>query len=229
MAVNFLPTSHRGKLLPRCNRPSGRRPAFRHRLLLLNPAESLRIQTLYRHSKKKAARKILSPNCPSYSRSIGSAESFFRNTFSLRNCDITSLQNKLNDLTTPAPIDDSLFSPPTNKEIRRKLSSSANTSLGPDCVEYRHLKRVDPSCSILFLLFDHCFKRRDVPPARKSATTVLIYKKDSSNDPSNFRPIALMSCLYKLVMEIIAKRLTSWVIDNDLGPVVRKVDILSSG
>ena len=216
MAANFSPTSHRRKPLQRCNRPSGRRPAFRHRPLLLNPAEAQRIQTLYRHSKKKAARKILSPNCPSYSGSIESAESFFRNTFSLRNCDITSLQNKLNDLTTPAPIDDSLFSPPTNKEIRRKLSSSANTSPGPDCVEYRHLKRVDPSCSILSLLFNHCFKRRDVPPAWKSATTVLIHKKDSTDDPSNFRPIALMSCLYKLVMGIIAKRLTSWAIDNDL-------------
>ena len=216
MAANFSPTSHRRKPLQRCNRPSGRRPAFRHRPLLLNPAEAQRIQTLYRHSKKKAARKILSPNCPSYSGSIESAESFFRITFSLRNCDITSLQNKLNDLTTPAPIDDSLFSPPTNKEIRRKLSSSANTSPGPDCVEYRHLKRVDPSCSILSLLFNHCFKRRDVPPAWKSATTVLIHKKDSTDDPSNFRPIALMSCLYKLVMGIIAKRLTSWAIDNDL-------------
>ena len=87
---------------------------------------------------------------------------------------------------------------------------------GPDRVEYRHLKRVDPSCSILSLLFSHCFKKRDVPPAWKSAITVLIYKKGSTDDPSNFRPIALMSCLYKLVMGVIAKRLTSWAIDNDL-------------
>ena len=115
MAANFSPTSHRHKPPQHCNRPSGRRPAFRHRPLLLNPAEAQHIQTLYRHSKKKAARKILSPNCPSYSGSIESAESFFRNTFSLRNCDIMSLQNILNDLTTPAPTDDSLFSPPTNK------------------------------------------------------------------------------------------------------------------
>ena len=131
-------------------------------------------------------------------------------------CDTTSLHDKLNDLTTPAPIDDSLFTSPTNNEIRRKLFSAANTSPGSDRVEYRHLKRVDPSCSILSLLFDHCFKRRDVPPAWKSAITVLIYKKGSTEDPSNFRPIALMSCLYKLVMGVIAKRLTSWAIDNDL-------------
>jgi hypothetical protein len=216
ITADSSPTSNRRKPLPRCNRPTGRRPAFRHRPLLSNPAEAQRIQTLYRHSKKKAARKILSPNCPLYSGSIGSAEAFFKDTFSLRNCDTTSLHDKLNDLTTPAPIDDSLFTSPTNNEIRRKLFSAANTSPGSDRVEYRHLKRVDPSCSILSLLFDHCFKRRDVPPAWKSAITVLIYKKGSTEDPSNFRPIALMSCLYKLVMGVIAKRLTSWAIDNDL-------------
>ena len=109
-----------------------------------------------------------------------------------------------------------LFTSPTNKEIRRKLFSAANTSPGSDRVEYRHLKQVDPSCSVLSLLFDHCFKRRDVPPAWKSAITVLIYKKGSTEDASNFRPIALMSCLYKLLMGIIAKRLTTWAIDNDL-------------
>ncbi|CAB4034717.1 Hypothetical predicted protein [Paramuricea clavata] len=216
IAANSSPTSYRPKPLPRCNRPSGRRTAFRHRPLLSNPAEAQRIQTLYRHSRKKAARKILSPNCPPYSGSIENAESFFKDTFSLRNCDITSLQDKLNDLTTPAAIDDSLFTTSTSKEIRRKFVSAANTSPGPDRVEYRHLKRVDPSCSILSLLFSHCFKKRDVPPAWKSAITVLIYKKGSTDNPSNFRPIALMSCLYKLVMGVIAKRLTSWAIDNDL-------------
>ena len=214
IAANSSPTSYRPKPLPRCNRPSGRRPAFRHRPLLSNHAEAQRIQTLYRHSRKKAARIILSPNCTPYSGSIENAESFFKDTFSLRNCDITSLHDKLNDLTTPAAIDDSLFTTPTNKEIRRKLVSAANTSPGPDRVEYRHLKRVDPSA--LSLLFSHCFKKRDVPPAWKSAITVLIYKKGSTDDPSNFRPIALMSCLYKLVMGVIAKRLTSWAIDNDL-------------
>ena len=41
-------------------------------------------------------------------------------------------------------------------------------------------------------------------------------KKEATDDPSNFRPIALMSCIYKLLMGIIAKRLTSWAITNNL-------------
>ena len=91
ITANSSPTSNRRKPLPRCNRRTGRRPAFRHRPLLLNPAEAQRIQTLYRHSKKKAARKILSPNCSPYTGSIENAESFFKDTFSLRNCDTSSL------------------------------------------------------------------------------------------------------------------------------------------
>ena len=89
------------------------------------------------------------------------------------------------------------------KSVENFSVSAANTSPGSDRVEYRHLKRFEPSCSILPLLFDHCFKRRDVPPAWKSAITVLIDKKGSTEDPSNFRPIALMSCL-----QLIQKRLT---------------------
>ena len=42
---------------------------------------------------------------------------------------------------------------------------------------------------------------------------MLIYKKGADNDVSNFRPIALMSCIYKLFMGTMAKRITKWSID----------------
>ena len=56
----------------------------------------------------------------------------------------------------------------------------------------------------------------DVPLPWKQAVTVLIYKKGESSDVSNFRPIALMSCIYKLLMGIMAKRLMCWSIDMGL-------------
>ena len=34
--------------------------------------------------------------------------------------------------------------------------------------------------------------------------------------PANFRPIALQSCLYKLLMAILSDRLTRWALDCDL-------------
>ena len=65
-------------------------------------------------------------------------------------------------------------------------------------------------------MFSHCFRDKDVPTHWKSATTILIHKKNSTSDPSNFRPIALMSCLYKLLMSILARRMTNHAITNDL-------------
>ena len=44
----------------------------------------------------------------------------------------------------------------------------------------------------------------------------LLDPKESTSDPSNFRPIALMSRLYKLFMAVIAKRMTSFSINENL-------------
>ena len=54
---------------------------------------------------------------------------------------------------------------------------------------------------------------KKVPLIWKEAVTIFIYKKGDSADISNFRPIALMSGIYKLLMGILAKRLTRWSID----------------
>ena len=59
-------------------------------------------------------------------------------------------------------------------------------------------------------------EKRDVPGAWKTAITILIHKKHSTEDPSNFRPIAFMSCIYKLLMGVLAKRLSRWAIENDI-------------
>ena len=82
-----------------------------------------------------------------------------------------------------------------------------------DRVEYAHLKKVDPSGKILTLIFNTCLRALDVPLIWKQVVTILIYKKGDPADISNFRPIALMSCIYKLLMGILAKRLTRWSID----------------
>ena len=98
----------------------------------------------------------------------------------------------------------------------RKLKTFSNSAPGQDRLKYRHLRLIDPKCEILAALFHHCLTAQDVPSAWKTATTILIYKKNSTADPSNFRPIALMSCLYKLPMSILAKLITNHAINYDL-------------
>jgi hypothetical protein len=106
--------------------------------------------------------------------------------------------------------------PMSSKEIKNKLRSMSNSAPGKDRVEYRHLKMVDPECKVLGLIFNKCLEENKVPLSWKQSTTILIYKKGSSDDPSNFRPIALMSCIYKLFTSILSSRVSHFAIDKDL-------------
>ena len=92
------------------------------------------------------------------------------------------------------------------------MKSAANTAPGSDRCEYSHPKKVDPGAQVLTLIFNRCHREKDVPAPWKEALTILIYKKGDEAD-SNFRPISLMSVIYKLFMAVWAKRLTRWSID----------------
>ena len=105
------------------------------------------------------------------------------------------------------------FSPPHPRINPEDGSLSFVHAPGADRCEYAHLKRVDPSGKILAVMFNRWHREKDVPVAWKQATTVLIYKKGDDADVSNFRPISLMSVIYKLFMGVMAKRLTKWSID----------------
>lgn len=108
------------------------------------------------------------------------------------------------------------MAPFSKREIRRKLMSMTNSAPGRDRVEYRHLKLVDPDGSLLSLVFNRCLSEKKIPKAWKQSTIILIYKKGDSNDPSNFRPIALMSCLYKLFTSLLSSRVSQFAVEFDL-------------
>jgi hypothetical protein len=75
----------------------------------------------------------------------------------------------------------------SESEVAAKLRLAANTSPGADRVEYAHLKRIDPSCKILSIIFNRCMKAKNVPVLWKEALTVLIYKNGDDADVSNFQ------------------------------------------
>ena len=187
------------------HRPRGNRPTQSY-----NPAEAKPIQGLYRHSKKRAARKILASNSTTYTGIRDAAQHFLTEIFAQRHYDTEPLLTNLQQ-SVPAAEDDAdhPVDEITAEEIRAKLRTAANTLPGPDRVEYTHLKRVDPQCTILSLIFNRCLREENVPQCWKDASTILIFKKDDPTDPSNFRPIALMSCVYKLLMGVLSKRLST--------------------
>ena len=191
--------------------------------LHFNPIDARRIQTLYRISKKRAARKVFEDSSPTYTGSVDDANSFFSKVFDNKDCNIENILDRLQEFVPKGPTDDGLLLPPSSEEISKKFCSLSNSSPGANKVEYRHLKSVDPKCNILALIFARCMTQCDVPESWKTSTTILIHKKGSSDDVSNFRPIALMSCIYKLLMSVIANRLVSFSINKTSSLHLKKV------
>lgn len=192
-----------------------KRPAHGRPVSRFDPVEARRIQGLYKHSKKRAARKLLNNNMVVYSGTLQDVETYFTDVFSEKHCNTNLLCEALKDCVPSGEDDETttdLYTDMSETEVAAKLRAAVNTSPGADRCEYAHLKKVDPSAKILTLIFNRCLLERNVPSSWKEALTILIYKKGDASDVSNFRPIALMSCIYKVFMGVIAKRITSWSI-----------------
>ena len=93
---------------------------------------------------------------------------------------------------------------------------SHNTAVGPDEIHYEFLKQL-PSCSLDFLLqaFNEVWVSGKFPTSWKQATIIPIPKPGKDNtDPSNYRPIALTSCLCKTLERMINTRLI-WFLESN--------------
>ena len=197
-------------------RPPPRRPPAGQPISRFDPTEARRIQGLYRHSKKRAARKLMNDNVVTYSGTIEQAESYFTEIFEEKRANPSVLGEGLNTFVPNAKDHEQsneLYDQISSREVSAKLKSAANTAPGSDRCEYSHLKKVDPGAQVLTLIFNRCHREKDVPAPWKEALTVLIYKKGDEADISNLRPIALMSVIYKLFMAVWAKRLKRWSIE----------------
>ncbi|GFO40540.1 ribonuclease hi [Plakobranchus ocellatus] len=96
-------------------------------------------------------------------------------------------------------------------ELKNSIVKSNESAAGPDGVCYQFLRHLPESClHTLLKLFNNIWTTGDIPPSWREASVVPIPKpgKDPS-DPSNYRPIALMSCLCKTLERM-------WVSENGL-------------
>ena len=215
-SMSNKPTGAKRSPRPAVNRPNHRAPHPNRNRVRNHPLEARRIQTLFRLSKKRAARQILKENNIVYTGSKDQAHQHFSESFGPKFVNIDDVINSLNEHVPSVNQDPKLMEPFTSTEIKKKLKSMSNSAPGKDKVEYRHLSLVDPNCSLLQVLFNRCLIEKKIPHIWKHATTILIHKKGDSNDPSNFRPIALMSCIYKLFTSLLAMRVSTFAITNSL-------------
>ena len=92
------------------------------------------------------------------------------------------------------------------------LQVDTKKALGPDNISPHLLRRCASELSApLTLLFRRCLSSKTWPSQWKEARVVPIHKKSSRADPSNYRPISLLSVVGKLLEAIIASKVTSFM------------------
>jgi len=57
------------------------------------------------------------------------------------------------------------------------------------------------------VLFNKCLNDSDIPKSWKNALIILVYKKGGPTELKNYRPISILSHLYKLFTKILTKRI----------------------
>ena len=85
-------------------------------------------------------------------------------------------------------------------------------------IHYQFLKHLpDVSLDLLLLLLNDLWQSQDFPDGWREATVIPVPKpgKDRT-DPNNYRPIALTSCLCKIMERMINHRLTFFLQDNNI-------------
>lgn len=99
-------------------------------------------------------------------------------------------------------------------------SLRATSAAGPDGVTPQFLKECVAELSpVLLELTQISFGTGNFPEALKHATITPIFKGGNASDPSNYRPISLVSCLGKVMEKIVQENLLTFCLQNDIIPV----------
>ena len=98
-----------------------------------------------------------------------------------------------------------------------KRARSASTPAPFDQIPYQVFKKCQSLTQGLYSLFQCCWSTATVPTSWKLAGIKLIGKSsapENPGEPSNFRPIALTSCISKLFTTILKNRWLEFMISN---------------
>ena len=92
-----------------------------------------------------------------------------------------------------------------------------NNASGDDGISYKMIKGVSKSISKpLSILLNRLLNEGIFPDSWKIVDVIPIFKKGDRSSPSNYRPVALLSCLGKLQERIPFKNINNFLTDNNL-------------
>ena len=106
----------------------------------------------------------------------------------------------------------------TIKELRDAIAESKDSACGPDGIYNQFLKHLPPSClRKLLFIYNLLWNNSYYPSEWRNVYTIPILKPDKSpHHPNSYRPIALSSCLSKIMEKMINKRLIWFLESNNL-------------
>ena len=102
------------------------------------------------------------------------------------------------------------------RDVKSVLSKKkASSAPGNDGILNGHLKNMESTHHFLATLFTKTLLSSPTPWEGWGASSiVLIHKGGDTGEPSNFRPIALTSCVGKLFHQILSERITDFLVGN---------------
>ena len=116
------------------------------------------------------------------------------------------------------------MTPVTTDELRRVILASPPKSCELDPLPTSLLQEfVDVLLPLLAVLCNSSIREGVLPPSQKRSILVPVLKCEGldSNNPVNFRPIANVSFISKIIEKIVALQLTSYLETNNLLPAIQ--------
>ena len=104
----------------------------------------------------------------------------------------------------------------TSWEVEAGLRDMKNgTATGNDHINIETLKAGEDTISnTLAKLYTKCLSERRIPTAWKNAKMMIIFKKVNNKELTNYRPICLLSNIYKVLTKVLTKRLEKTLGEN---------------
>ena len=112
--------------------------------------------------------------------------------------------------------------PFSRDELRDAISKSHDSAVGPDDIHYEMLKHLPPNAvNTLLETLNNIWFAGNFSPSWRTSTVIPIPKPAKvASDPNNYRPIALTSCLCKVMERMINNRRVWFLERNKLFSVV---------
>lgn len=106
----------------------------------------------------------------------------------------------------------------TEEEFAEAVKDLPNgKAAGEEEIFYEYIKRMGlGGMNSLIEIFNECISTNKFPRCWKNSITMMIHKDGEKTDPANYRPIALISCAYKVLSTIMNKRLIEWTTRNKI-------------